>query len=329
MIHKKNNLLSDSTVLYQELQDECNAMVKHVLRAGKLINQDYILILDELVKKDSSQHNYVLLMQLHNYLTNLIKPANPQAILLLEPKKQAQNIFFGPLPIVRHFMFLAIFSLTAMVCLSLSRYINNETIVLSMLQGYGLSQVLRFSFLISCASVGACFYALFKMNNYIADGTFKVSLSFTYWARYVLGIVAGLLLSELLATLIEPNKIKELGNTSYLLKPILAILGGFSANLVYQILNRLVETVESLFKTELKEVMKQHKQVMHMEAATESLKLKGEIALQLIKLRQTIAQKAPSSESIQHIDTLISQFFSQDRAPKTLNHSSTVVNPNK
>ena len=167
------------------------------------------------------------------------------------------------------------------------------------------------------------------MNNYIADGTFKVSLSFTYWARYVLGIVAGLLLSELLATLIEPNKIKEFGNTSYLLKPILAILGGFSANLVYQILNRLVETVESLFKAELKEVMKQHKQVMHMEAATESLKLKGETALQLIKLRQTIAQKAPSSESIQHIDTLISQFFSQDSTPKTLNHSSTVLNPNK
>ena len=73
---------------------------------------------------------------------------------------------------------------------------------------------------------------------------------------FFLGLIAGLMLSVLISkdafkggagvvTLFEPG----------IIHPLLAMLGGFSADLLHTILNRLVEAVESLFRGGSKNVV--------------------------------------------------------------------------
>jgi len=164
MQQQKNKDTSGYAQFYIDLQEECKAMLKYALRTGKSINSEYTTIIHQFTKQELTADHHHLLMQSYRYLNDLIKPANPQTILLLEQKKQRSGSFLGPLPIVRQFMLLAIVSLALMILLSLSPHINNKTMILSMLQGQGTSQILRLSFLVACASVGACFYALFKIR---------------------------------------------------------------------------------------------------------------------------------------------------------------------
>lgn len=76
----------------------------------------------------------------------------------------------------------------------------------------------------------------------IKDGApalvFRLKFTSSYWTRFVLGLIAGLVLSELVP--IGGEGWKELT------KPTLAILGGFSVDIVHKVLARIVNTVEIL-----------------------------------------------------------------------------------
>lgn len=115
------------------------------------------------------------------------------------------------------------------------------------MQGIELLTVMLF--LMSAAALGACFNALFTAHHYISDGTYDTRFDSSYWMRIGLGVISGLLMAELipvdeLLQSEDQSKIKavDLG------KPMLALLGGFSANLVYTVLQRVVQTIQSLFQ---------------------------------------------------------------------------------
>src|SRR5438270_13746307 len=93
--------------------------------------------------------------------------------------------------------------------------------------------------LISAAGLGACFYALFKARRFITNGTYDPKYEPTYWVRFILGITAGTLLALLIPVGGSAGSVE-------LTKPLLALLGGFSAEAVYRILLRMVETLETL-----------------------------------------------------------------------------------
>ncbi len=72
-------------------------------------------------------------------------------------------------------------------------------------------------------------------------GTYVQRHNSSYWTRIALGLTAGLMLAELIP-------IQDVASGGPLMgKPLLALLGGFSASLVYRVLAKLVDTVESLF----------------------------------------------------------------------------------
>ncbi len=72
-----------------------------------------------------------------------------------------------------------------------------------------------------------------------------------YWVKLALGIIAGLLLAELIPVSQVPidlaNGASETTTQSTMQKPLIALVGGFSASILYTILNRLTETLENLF----------------------------------------------------------------------------------
>jgi hypothetical protein len=98
------------------------------------------------------------------------------------------------------------------------------------------------TYLICCAGLGACFTSLHCLNNFVSKATYDPRYDSTYGSSILLGIIAGVFISELLFDVLFDEAGADLG------KPALALLGGFSANMVYRILQRLVESAESLLK---------------------------------------------------------------------------------
>ena len=287
-------------------------MISFAIKEGKVLKNPNLELIDG--SPESYSGSTEELLGIYNYLIKVVKPATPRMIMHLEATEKRSTLvrILGPIPIVRQFTVLAMVSLFAFILTSLSAEINTHTIQLSILQGSGMAQVKRLIFLISCASVGASFYGLFKMNYLLNKQNFDLSLTHTYWSRYILGIVAGLLLSELFIGMIEPSiggvdHETPMGSIGYLLKPTLAILGGFSADLVYTILSRLVETVESLFKGDTGGAVAQKEVEMELKNKEQATNLRNATTQHLLQLKQQLLQHDVPEETLQQLDGTINK----------------------
>jgi hypothetical protein len=90
------------------------------------------------------------------------------------------------------------------------------------------------------AGLGASFYILLNTQQYLVNRSFDPKYNAVYAARFITGLIGGVILATALGPLIQ----KQLESTKYGLTPgILAILGGYAAEAVQQILQRLVEVL--------------------------------------------------------------------------------------
>jgi hypothetical protein len=91
------------------------------------------------------------------------------------------------------------------------------------------------------AGLGAAFYILLSTQPYLTNRSFDPKYNAIYFCRFITGLIGGIILSIALGPLIA----QRLGeNGPYPITPgILAILGGYAAEAVQQILQRLVEVM--------------------------------------------------------------------------------------
>lgn len=91
------------------------------------------------------------------------------------------------------------------------------------------------------AALGAVFYVLFTVHDYVKTRTFDPRYNTVYVVRFVLGILSGLILAIVFSTprFTSNETLRSLGPA------VAALLGGFSAEAVYQVLQRLVEIMLS------------------------------------------------------------------------------------
>ncbi len=232
------------------LLEECCAMIKHLSADGKTIPAiaSALLTADKKQCSDNSLHEEEVL-KIHNELSRKIAPARPKTIWLLCKESQKKGIlnFLGPVNLVKRLMLVAIISLILFIIISLSNHINNENVHDTIFEKSGMSLFIILSFYITSASLGAAFSNLFQANKHILNNTFDPKYETAYWTRFVLGIIAGFLMAVIIPTPDEFLKNQETTNIEVFMRPLLAMLGGFSAALVYRILFRLVYAVESVF----------------------------------------------------------------------------------
>lgn len=72
-------------------------------------------------------------------------------------------------------------------------------------------------------------------------------------------------------------------------KPTLAMLGGFSVTVVYRLLNRMVETVETLIYGDAKETAEVHLQAAKTKAEEENVQSKVKLAVKLVSLKDQLS----------------------------------------
>ncbi len=95
-----------------------------------------------------------------------------------------------------------------------------------------------------CAALlGAAFSALFTMQHYIRNRSFETNYAYVYLVRFTVGVVAGVILANFGRGLFDGvGTISKLGPSG------IALLGGYSAEAVRQILDRLVQVLVATVK---------------------------------------------------------------------------------
>jgi hypothetical protein len=231
-------------------------MVRYVWASGLSLPDDLRQSLDALGLPHAGPDAppLSLLSEIHERLANVVAPAMPRTIHLLETDGASRTVLgiLGPLPNIRRLMAAALGFIVLFLGLAQSPQINGTNLqkLFSELEGRELLIVL--GFYMSAAGLGACFNALFKAHSYISRQTYDPRYDSSYWIRIALGIIAGLMLAQLIpGEHLESSSGDGAAGPHHvgLAKPLLAVLGGFSASLVHMILERLVDTVESLFRS--------------------------------------------------------------------------------
>jgi hypothetical protein len=211
--------------------------------------------------QNGSNHTVTRLAQIHTRLAEILAPASPRTVLLMENESRTGGMwgFLGPVGLIRRMMALAILFLTALIGFSVSPLVNATTITQGIFQSEGTVLLFNLLFLLAAGSLGACFAGLFQANRFIANSTFDPKYESSYWIRIVLGLMAGIILSELIPlNFIAGDEAGGSGTATHLQalgKPVLALLGGFSAAAVYRIISRIVDALESLVRGDARHQM--------------------------------------------------------------------------
>jgi len=220
----------------------CEAMVRYALASGKPVPEPVVATVQDAIDTSSDggpPRDLEQLVRAHTELVHIVAPATPRTILLLSRERESRLAMLGPVRLVRHMLIVVIVLLVAFVVLATSPDVNHGSG--DIFTSSGMPLLLNELFLLTAGGLGAAFSSLFTASRYIKAGTYDPKHESTYWLRLILGLMAGLLL---------PALIPMGADTGELSKPLLALLGGFSASVLYRILERLVQTVESLVRGE-------------------------------------------------------------------------------
>jgi len=175
-------------------------------------------------------------------------------VLLLIDERRKHSVWytFGPLPIVRHMLSLAILSLLTLLLVSLSPHINPQNLSKTLLEISGLPLLMIEIFLLSAASLGSCFQNLQQINASISSGTYDPKFQSAYWTRWVMGLISGVVFSQIIYDTLDAlsgSRNSEPFMPAIVGQPVLALLGGYSVDVVHGILSRIVDAMEASFRS--------------------------------------------------------------------------------
>lgn len=203
----------------------------------------------------------------HQALAQIVSPAMPKTISLM--RKEAENedwlYFLGPVKLIRRLSIVAIAFLLTTITVAMSPDVNSTTINAGLFASEGFVLLLNQLFLLSCAGLGATFASLNRVSSYIKKGIYDPKYDATYWIMIIMGLMGGLIIAELLSVqAISSLASSEAGGglaggglagdssatpptpLENFDKPIAALLGGFSSDLIYRVLNRFVQLINQM-----------------------------------------------------------------------------------
>lgn len=273
-------------MIEETLVEDVRLMLDHALATGRPVHPSWL----DAARLDPSAPDAVRrLGRAHDGLSRLIAPATPLTLRYL-----AANESRIRLPLVRRLALLAMFFLTGFVVLELDPDVGAGASTFE--GGSGHELLVNLLFQLCAAGLGATFAALFAVNTRLRDYSLDPRDEFAAWVRIMLGLVAGLVVSQLVP--IEGEG-RQFG------RPLLALLGGFSVDVVYQTLKRLVDLASSLVAPTADTT-----EVMRAAADTRESQLKVGVAQRLVRLRGSLDGPAAAE-----VDALIAELAPSDVSP--------------
>jgi len=172
---------------------------------------------------------------------------------------------------------------------------------------HGINLVLVELFLLCCAGIGGVFANLYRINRYVGKGIWDDKYHSTYWTTLIMGLMSGIVIAELIP--IE----------SSFGKPLVALLGGFAGDLVYNILREIVRRIEAPFVDLNQKVLHAEYELVGAKQKYDAGHQKLTLALELSALKSDI-EDSNDPEALQlKLDAIIKEFLN-DESAKNLNN---------
>lgn len=225
-----------SSEVIDEISLEINNMISYAVRNGIIINTE----INSLIQNSSVDD----LINAHNILCKNVSPATPKSIQYTKKLYQdsKSKSLFNKLPLIRNLIILAIVFLMTFVITGLSPEVNNSSLDKGIMNNNGLSLLLNLTFLSSVAGLGVLFYLLKDVSTSVKKGILVPEDSIYYLALIVLGVIAGLIMSEIISLYTSDPQGINLFN-----KSILALIGGFSSDAIFSILQGVINKLKAIF----------------------------------------------------------------------------------
>ncbi|WP_299433080.1 hypothetical protein [uncultured Aquimarina sp.] len=225
-----------SKEIIDELSNEINNMLSFAVYNGIIINTE----VNSLIQNSSVDD----LINAHNLLSKNIAPATPKSIHYTKQLNQEGKgkTLFSKLPLIRNLIILALFFLATFIISSLSPEVNDQSLDKGVLNNDGISLLLNLGFLASVSGLGVLFYLLKNVSTSAKNSTLVPEDTIYYIAMIILGVIAGLISSEIISFYkTDPTDINLFN------KSVLALIGGFSSDAIFSILQGIIDRIKAIF----------------------------------------------------------------------------------
>lgn len=255
------------------LVDECRAMISYASARGIPLPAAAVTVVGD-ATDGTTPVPLANLSDAHQLLARAVAPAAPDTIRTVnEEHKDGFLRYLGATNYARVLSVLAIIAFFTFVTLQVVNTKNWQEVLLTAL----------------ASIIGGIFYVMFELSRRLADGTFNRGLEGQYTILIILGGLAGTALAFLIVRPTPAPAGDTTGATIEVLltRPLLALLGGFSARVVYRVLERLVETVEALIKGAGNDMVAAQEQAAQARAAADTITARTRTLQQLVALSAT------------------------------------------
>lgn len=218
------------------LNEEINLMLSFAANNGLIINTE----VNDLIQSDSVDD----LINAHNLLCKNVSPATPKSIAYtyrVRMNNRTKSIF-RQIPLVRNLVILAFIFLIGFIGFGYSDKVDNDSLDAGLLANHGVSLLLNVGFLTSIAGLGVLFHLLKSVGTSVIKSTLVPEETINYVSQILLGVISGLLLSEVIILYTTDPKTVNLFN-----KSVLALVGGFSSDAIFTILEGLITRLKNVF----------------------------------------------------------------------------------
>lgn len=215
---------------------EIEVMTNYILNKGIEIPET---VCQFLVSEDLKDH-----IKAHGQLSKIVAPSSPETIEYLKQYETKGNKFvpFSNIPLVRNFMIVAILAIAALITSGQSEIVKAENLKKGILNNDGEELLINLAFLCSAAGIGTVFFLLSKLIGEVKDATLSKNDSTYYWAMLIMGVLSGLILSEMVVINQEAINVDSIEINRLLF----ALLGGFASEVVYGILQSIMGKIRAL-----------------------------------------------------------------------------------
>jgi len=250
--HKKEDRSNLATILHKDsierevpikdlnewrenIKEEVLIMLQYALHTGIKIPDEVGVLLS-----DTTISNYI---KAHGIICDLLAPSTPQTILYISKyyKQGSKYIFFSKIPLIRNFMIVAIISFMSLIISGLSPEVNRTQLSKGILENDGATLLHNLIFLSSASLIGASFFLLSKLIKEVKEATLSAHDYSYYWIMLIMGVISGMILSEGITI----NKM-TIGDSIEVNRLLFAILGGFSSEIVYRVLQSIMLKLQSV-----------------------------------------------------------------------------------
>ncbi|MEM6723561.1 MAG: hypothetical protein AAF598_05950 [Bacteroidota bacterium] len=257
--------------IQSHLLADCVCMLEHAFSSGKSVVPSIVTIVqafqDMEANGTSIQANESDLLQLdqlvdaHDQLVKIVVPATPESLRYMEQQRKIKSPFkfLSDISFIRQLWAAAVICLLLLLILASLKAVSFTSSAEEIKKLWGLPFLANMTFYMAAAGLGACIKEMYEAQKYTTTNTFHPKYMSSYWIRFTLGIVSGMILAILIP--FNPNAgqgqeyLSQIG-VGVLTQPTIALLGGFSSSFVYKLLKRILESFEYLVGSETESTKK-------------------------------------------------------------------------